>query len=82
MRKALLICIICFSQHSLSHVVSSFSTYEAQDNKVSELDARYKSAPHTNTELAVFKTADEQRIFKETYQNMLAELSFQRKWQR
>ncbi|WP_133063390.1 hypothetical protein [Flavobacterium aurantiibacter] len=73
MRKVLLICILCLSQHSLSQVVSSFGAYEAQGNKVSDLDARYKSALHTNLDLAVFKTEDEQRSFTEAYQNMLAE---------
>lgn len=73
MKKAILILLICLGSKGFSQFVSSFSEFEAQGNKVAELDSLYKSALHSNPELSVFKTEKEQQAFTEAYQKMLTE---------
>jgi hypothetical protein len=73
MKKIMLVFLFCFGSKGFAQFVSSFGAYEAHGNKVAELDSRYKSALHTNSELAVFKTEQEQKAFTEAYQGMLSE---------
>ncbi|WP_257670017.1 hypothetical protein [Parapedobacter tibetensis] len=54
--------------------VISFAKGKANGLSMTDLDARYKSAVHTDTSLAVFKTEEEQAKFIEAYQSFVKEI--------
>lgn len=53
----------------------SFHIAEKNHKSGSHLDSLYKSAVHTNPELAVFKTEEQQKLLTNAYQNLLFKLS-------
>ena len=60
----------CFAQKAMRFEVAAENQKSA-----SHLDSIYKSAIHTNTDLATFKSEDQQKQLIEAYQNLLGKLA-------
>lgn len=68
--------IVCFALHELAAQtkVVSFTSTKEKGLSVADLDALYKSALHSDTSLAVFKTEGEQTKLIGAYQSFVREI--------
>ena len=76
-KKNLLITILLFAclQTFGQHVGFSFQNAKKQGIDIKQLDSIYKSAVHTDTSLAVFKTDKEQEAMYNAYVKLLQDFS-------
>lgn len=58
-----------------AQVVKTFKEFDPEDTRLDSLDAVYKSAIHVDSNLAVFKTAEEQILMMNAYNQLFQELN-------
>ncbi|MBC7912704.1 MAG: hypothetical protein H7Y07_01140 [Pyrinomonadaceae bacterium] len=67
--------LILFITTSYGQVVMTFKNAKAKGKSFEQLDSLYKNAVHSDINMAVFKTQDEQAKFQKAYAKLIYELA-------